>query len=245
ISLEHEILLHPRYFGPNLLQTVKQKLFTEVEGTCSGKYGFIIAVTTIDNIGVGHIQPGRGFVVYPVKYKAIVFRPFKGEVLDAVVTQVNKVGLFTDIGPLSCFVSRHSIPSDMEFDPNSNPPCYKTQDEDIVIQQDDEIRLRIVGTRVDANDIFAIGSLMDDYLVLKQVHPDTSISRKAMGMMNSFVNDSFERIAFEASRLALYSKRSTLSSREIQTAVKLLLPGELSKHAISEGTKAVSKYDQM
>ena len=112
------------------------------------RYGFIIAVTTIDNIGVGHIQPGRGFVVYPVKYKvsrgsfllwyisffipqqviffsvlitlfvsfqcsvetdsnewfiyplllqivfflqAIVFRPFKGEVLDAVVMQVNKV----------------------------------------------------------------------------------------------------------------------------------------------------------
>ncbi|OXB52368.1 hypothetical protein ASZ78_004125, partial [Callipepla squamata] len=37
ISLEHEILLHPRYFGPNLLTTVKQKLFTEVEGTCTGK----------------------------------------------------------------------------------------------------------------------------------------------------------------------------------------------------------------
>ena len=48
-------------------------------------------MTTIDNIGAGFIQPGRGFVVYPVKYKAIVFRPFKGEVLDAVVTQVNKV----------------------------------------------------------------------------------------------------------------------------------------------------------
>jgi DNA-directed RNA polymerase II subunit RPB7 len=56
------------------------------------RYGFVIAVTTIDNIGDGLIQPGRGFVVYPVKYKAIVFRPFKGEVLDAVVTQVNKVG---------------------------------------------------------------------------------------------------------------------------------------------------------
>ncbi len=37
ISLEHDILLHPRYFGPNLLHTVKQKLFTEVEGTCTGK----------------------------------------------------------------------------------------------------------------------------------------------------------------------------------------------------------------
>uniref|UniRef100_A0A8C5J890 DNA-directed RNA polymerase subunit n=1 Tax=Junco hyemalis TaxID=40217 RepID=A0A8C5J890_JUNHY len=55
------------------------------------RYGFVIAVTTIDNIGAGVIQPGRGFVLYPVRYKAIVFRPFKGEVVDAVVTQVNKV----------------------------------------------------------------------------------------------------------------------------------------------------------
>ena len=80
------------------------------------------------------------------------------------------------------------------------------------------------------------------YKVLKQVHPDTGVSSKAMSIMNSFVNDLFERIAAEASRLANYNKRSTLSSREIQTAVRLLLPGELSKHAVSEGTKAVTKY---
>ncbi|TRY85823.1 hypothetical protein DNTS_011868 [Danionella cerebrum] len=80
------------------------------------------------------------------------------------------------------------------------------------------------------------------YKVLKQVHPDTGISSKAMGIMNSFVNDIFERIAGEASRLAHYNKRSTISSREIQTAVRLLLPGELAKHAVSEGTKAVTKY---
>uniref|UniRef100_A0AC34Q7H3 Histone H2B n=1 Tax=Panagrolaimus sp. JU765 TaxID=591449 RepID=A0AC34Q7H3_9BILA len=101
------------------------------------------------------------------------------------------------------------------------------------------------------------------YRVLKQVHPDTGISSKAMSIMNSFVNDVFERIAAEASpmsimnsfvndvferiaaeasRLAHYNKRSTISSREIQTAVRLILPGELAKHAVSEGTKAVTKY---
>ncbi|TPX48742.1 hypothetical protein SeMB42_g00334 [Synchytrium endobioticum] len=80
------------------------------------------------------------------------------------------------------------------------------------------------------------------YKVLKQVHPDTGISNKAMSIMNSFVNDIFERIATEASKLASYNKRSTISSREIQTAVRLILPGELSKHAVSEGTKAVTKY---
>ena len=80
------------------------------------------------------------------------------------------------------------------------------------------------------------------YKVLKQVHPDTGISSKAMSIMNSFVNDLFERIAAEASRLAHYNKRSTITSREIQTAVRLLLPGELAKHAVSEGTKAVTKF---
>ncbi|BAM81269.1 histone H2B [Cyanidioschyzon merolae strain 10D] len=80
------------------------------------------------------------------------------------------------------------------------------------------------------------------YKVLKQVHPDTGISSKAMSIMNSFVNDLFERIASEASKLAQYNKTKTLTSREIQTAVRLLLPGELAKHAVSEGTKAVTKY---
>ena len=80
------------------------------------------------------------------------------------------------------------------------------------------------------------------YKVLKQVHPDTGVSSKAMGIMNSFVNDIFERICTEASRLAHYNKKQTISSREIQTAVRLLLPGELAKHAVSEGTKAVTKY---
>ena len=80
------------------------------------------------------------------------------------------------------------------------------------------------------------------YKVLKQVHPDTGISSKAMSIMNSFVNDIFERIANEASKLANHSGRSTISSREVQTSVRLLLPGELAKHAVSEGTKAVTKY---
>lgn len=82
------------------------------------------------------------------------------------------------------------------------------------------------------------------YKVLKQVHHDIGISNKAMAIMNSFINDIFERIAGEAANLVRYNKTKTLSSREIQTAVRLILPGELAKHAVSEGTKAVTKYEQ-
>ena len=80
------------------------------------------------------------------------------------------------------------------------------------------------------------------YKVLKQVHPDTGISSKAISILNSFIQDQFEKIATEAAKLARYSKKPTVTSREIQTAVRLILPGELAKHAVSEGTKAVTKF---
>ncbi|VAH48144.1 unnamed protein product [Triticum turgidum subsp. durum] len=80
------------------------------------------------------------------------------------------------------------------------------------------------------------------FKVLKQVHPDIGISSKAMSIMNSFINDIFEKLAGEASKLARYNKKPTITSREIQTSVRLVLPGELAKHAVSEGTKAVTKF---
>ena len=80
------------------------------------------------------------------------------------------------------------------------------------------------------------------FKVLKQVHPDIGISSKAMSIMNSFINDIFEKLAGEAAKLARYNKKPTITSREIQTAVRLVLPGELAKHAVSEGTKAVTRF---
>jgi hypothetical protein len=106
-------------------------------------------------------------------------------------------------------------------------------------------------TRVRRHLVILFGLYLTCASVLKQVHPDTGISNKAMAILNSFVNDIFERIAGEASsesslynhfetftnlslpELAAYSKKSTISSREIQTSVRLILPGELAKHAIS------------
>lgn len=81
------------------------------------------------------------------------------------------------------------------------------------------------------------------FKVLKQVHPNIGMSKKAMGIMNSFVHDTFDRIASEAGHLVKYNKRQTLDARAIQCAAKLVLPGELSKHAETEATKAVNKYN--
>ena len=80
------------------------------------------------------------------------------------------------------------------------------------------------------------------YQVLKQVHPDAKLRSRSRKVLNSFINDLFERIAGEAGRVSMKDGKKTLDSRDIQAAVRLVLPGELAKHAVSEGTKAVTKY---
>jgi len=90
-ELTHTILLHPSYFGPRMLQFLESKLYSDVEGTCSGQFGYIIAVVSILDIGKGMVLSGSGQAEFVTRYRAIVFKPFKGEVVDGVVNNVNKV----------------------------------------------------------------------------------------------------------------------------------------------------------
>ncbi|GLT41625.1 hypothetical protein SLA2020_156730 [Shorea laevis] len=102
--------------------------------SCSGRHGFVVAITGIENIGKGLIRNGTGFVTFPVKYQCVVFRPFKGKILEAVVTMVNKMGFFAEAGPVQIFVSNHLIPDDMEFQ-SGDIPNYTTSDRSVWFSQ--------------------------------------------------------------------------------------------------------------
>jgi DNA-directed RNA polymerase II subunit RPB7 len=84
-------MLHPSYFGPRMQQYLESKLYSDVEGTCSGQFGFIIAVVSISDIGKGMVISGNGQAEFVTRYRAIVFKPFKGEVVDGVVHNVTRV----------------------------------------------------------------------------------------------------------------------------------------------------------
>lgn len=93
-ELTHTILLHPSFFGPRMLQYLESKLYDDVEGTCSGQFGYIIAVVSVLDVGKGMVLPGTGQAEFVTRYRAIVFKPFKGEVVDGVVNNVLKVTLY-------------------------------------------------------------------------------------------------------------------------------------------------------
>lgn len=88
--------------------------------------------------------------------------------------------------------------------------------------------------------------------VLKTVHPNQAsstgkkcnLSIKAMAILDCLAIDLYGRLTNEAILLTKKQKKRTLSSIEVQTATRLVLPGELAKHAMGDGTKAVLNYQQ-
>eukprot|EP00033_Pygsuia_biforma_P002330 GCRY01002578.1.p1 GENE.GCRY01002578.1~~GCRY01002578.1.p1 ORF type:complete len:171 (-),score=20.33 GCRY01002578.1:69-581(-) len=162
LTLEKHITVQPRYFGPHLKQILLKNLYQEVEGVCDEVIGYTVCVTSVKNIGAGKVKEGSGFAVFPVKYQAVVYKPFRGEVVDAVVTQVNKFGFFAEAGPFRVFVSEKVIPMDIKFDHENS--CYVSADQSIRIGKDNEVRLKVMGNRVDQNEIYAVGTIAEDYL---------------------------------------------------------------------------------
>lgn len=80
-ELQRTITLHPSYFGPHMREYLIHKLHADVEGSCTGRY-FIICVIEHDNITLGRIIPGKGDAEFTITYKAVVWRPFKGETVS-------------------------------------------------------------------------------------------------------------------------------------------------------------------
>ncbi|KAH9883202.1 RNA polymerase Rpb7-like domain-containing protein [Xylariomycetidae sp. FL2044] len=161
-NLERRVTLHPSYFGKNMHELVTGKLLNDVEGTCTGSY-YIISIMDTFDISEGRILPGSGLAEFTVGYRAVVWRAFKGETTDAVVVSVNQHGFFAEAGPLRIFVSNHLIPAEVKWDPNATPPQF-TNNEDTVIEVGTHVRVKIMGTRAEVGEIWAIGSIKEDYL---------------------------------------------------------------------------------
>lgn len=163
VSMSRNVDIHPRFFGAKLHEMLTQRLILEVEGTFAGRYGFVIAVLHVNKpIPTAELDDTTGHAVFPLRYKAIVFRPFKGEVLDSVVTRLLPYGFFAESGPLNVFVTNKLMPEAMAFDPNAQ--MWRSDDGTEIIKQGTAVRLRIIGLKIEATEINATGSIRDAYL---------------------------------------------------------------------------------
>eukprot|EP00752_Nemacystus_decipiens_P002529 g2373.t1 len=167
-ELKRPMLVPPSDFGPKFKDTIRRKLIEEVEGTSVGSLGFVITVMSVtdDQIHMGTIEFDTGFANVVVVYRAICFRPFVNEVLDAAVSHVTELGFFAEVGPLEVFVSRLGMPDDIAggYDPVGDM-WVSSEDSDTEIKSGCGVRLRIIGVTVGA-ELKAVGSIKDDFLGL-------------------------------------------------------------------------------
>ena len=165
-TMHKELQLEPQDFGRQLRSTIHSRLIDEVEGKPLGADGYVIHVTQVhDDVGEGVIEDD-GKVTFNISYQAILFRPFKNEVLDAKVTVVNEHGFFAKVGPMNVFVSRHAMPLDLQDGYDANGNMWVTNDAEGEIRRDCAVRLKVMNTEVLTNEINAIGSIQQDFMGL-------------------------------------------------------------------------------
>lgn len=157
-----QVTLHPSYFGKNMRELVTSKLLRDIEGTCTGSY-YIISVMDTFDISEGRILPGNGLAEFTVGYRAVVWKPFMDEIVDAVVDSLNQHGFFAYAGPAEFFVSKHMMPEDVKYQQNATIPMF-TNNEDFTLEKGTQVRLRIRGLRSEVGNLYGIGTMAQDYL---------------------------------------------------------------------------------
>ncbi|WPG97391.1 Hypothetical protein R9X50_00016600 [Acrodontium crateriforme] len=161
-TLEHRIPLHPSYFASDAQQHILAKLYADKEGSNTGTE-LIIAIIDVEDISEPKVVPGTGQAEYDVSYRAIVWRPFKGEVVDALVTNVVSTGFFADVGGMKVFVSKSMIPPQLKYTVDGSTPSF-TDNAEQTVERNSQVRIRIKGIRSEIGAMFAIGSIREDYL---------------------------------------------------------------------------------
>ena len=186
LKMEKNLQMKPDELCRDMETALTNKLVHTVIGTCSGRYGFVVSITELPAMAdlKGQVVRDTGNVEYNVNFTACVFRPFVGETLDGIVKSVNKLGVFVIVSALEVFVSHHLMPDDMKFDKHSNPASYVSgmMDDRVRIEPGSEVRIRIVGIRFDAREIFAIASLKEDYLGVSEQSDMGAVSPVGVGV---------------------------------------------------------------
>ena len=159
---DEAVVMPPSYLGPELQSILKAKLIEKVEGSCTEKYGYIVCVLKVEEISTGKIMDTSGDVLFNIKYRAVVLKPFVNEVLDGVIEKVDKYGIIVSVGPILVFITNKNFHKEFEYNESSNTYVSTQQNEKLAM--DVEVRFRVLGTKFDSNKITGTGIMSEDYL---------------------------------------------------------------------------------
>ncbi|KAL7668065.1 hypothetical protein ACOME3_008783 [Neoechinorhynchus agilis] len=161
MKLERDISIHPENLGPELEQAIRESVIEDCEGASMGSKGICVAIGKIISIGLGRVVSWTPYVQFSIRFEAIMFRPLRNEIADAVIVNITKFGIFSSIGAIQCFISMNTLSKDYGFveDIDLGPVIRNAHR---VFAINDVIRLRVQGYRAQGLEFFAVGVLVDE-----------------------------------------------------------------------------------
>ncbi|KAI9173224.1 DNA-directed RNA polymerase II subunit [Blastocladiella emersonii ATCC 22665] len=163
-EMQHLMELEPGMFTSNVEDQLRRRLHEEVEGKYESRFGYIVSVVRILAIGAGLVLPGMGSAQYSIRYMAILFQPFKDEVVDGLVTKFNPQGFIVEVGPMDVFVSHRLVPAEFKYNVAGPTPCLENGTDRI--ESGSRVRIKIMSTQTSADRAIGIGTLKGDSLGL-------------------------------------------------------------------------------
>lgn len=83
-ELEHTLYLHPSFFGDKIHEYLEKQLIEAREGVFNGRY-FIVCILNSYDVSEGRVTPSTGQAEFVMHYKAVVWKPYKGEVVRVLL----------------------------------------------------------------------------------------------------------------------------------------------------------------
>lgn len=157
--INQNIYISSKLFDKKIKKNIISNLLTTVEGIKIGPFGLVIIVIQVfKNWGKGKLLIGSPSALFCLTYKAITFKAFRGEVFDAIVTNVTNLGFFSEAGSLQIFISKQQIPRDYKYDSNRKS-FFNLFDNQVQFLNEKIIRVRVVSVRSEANPGHALGTV--------------------------------------------------------------------------------------
>lgn len=152
-NLTKELSIFPNDLGKNIEDIISERI-TDLEGVVIGENGYIVSIIEFTQKGDGIIDNETGRVTFKIDYKAITFKPFKGEILHSEVKYINEHGFYCSIGPINVFISKYRSPEYI-YDTEKNV----WYDEKTVINIKDIIPIEIIATKINTTEIACLGKI--------------------------------------------------------------------------------------
>lgn len=149
-TITKRITLNPKHLTKNINNHIIKQLEKDTRDDCSKQFGHILKIIKIEEIVDNE---NTSFVI---KFLAETLKPEKNKILVGKVFKIYKDGIFVDVLEKQKILIPALNMTNYTYNEENN--IYQSQD-DIVIQENDEIKVEVVAVRYNKGKFSCFGCL--------------------------------------------------------------------------------------